>query len=332
MRPVRQNVISATVTRLRTSTSGSASSSASASPASAKRVLVSVLASRGRQARELAEDVGALSDLETRLRECARRRGRQRCDFRPSPRLTTRERTERIGPRRAGLRGADRLLEQRRCLLPVARVEPVLGCGDAPSVDLRRQRPAASGRPRARRARPRPGRRRGPARASPPRRARLRSPRQGRWPRSPDGGRAPRDRRPDRRGGGGADASGAAACPRSRRVRAEGCVNRIRSPSSSRTRRWQASSMSVDGGGRQRLQQRDRRSAERGHGDERLAHLRRQRAQPFRDEGAQALGQEHVHAVGADRAVERARARPRARRTGSRPRPRARARAPAAAG
>ena len=58
-----------------------------------------------------------------------------------------------------------------------------------------------------------------------------------------------------------------------------------------------------DGGRRERLEQRHRRSGERGHGDERLAHLRGQRAEPLRDEGAKALGQKDVDTVGADRAV-----------------------------
>ena len=45
------------------------------------------------------------------------------------------ERAESIGSRRAGLRGVDRLGEDRGCLLRVARVEPVLRSGDAPPAE-----------------------------------------------------------------------------------------------------------------------------------------------------------------------------------------------------
>ena len=60
----------------------------------------------------------------------------------------------------------------------------------------------------------------------------------------------------------------------------------------------------VDGSRGQRLQQRHCRNRERGDGDERLAHTRRQRAHPVRHDTSQAVRQRDVHAVGADRAVD----------------------------
>ena len=88
----------------------------------------------------------------------------------------------------------------------------------------------------------------------------------------------------------------------------------------------------VDGRGRKRLQQRHRGSRERGNGDERLAHPRRQRARGGRQRALQALGKRDRPRRPRRSCRRSARVPARARRTDSRPRPRARAREPAAAG
>ena len=83
----------------------------------------------------------ALADLETGLGKCTVVERRRQSDYRPSPRCTSASAQSASAPCRAGLRGADRLLEQRGRLLPVARVEPVLRSGDAPPVESCRPRP-----------------------------------------------------------------------------------------------------------------------------------------------------------------------------------------------